>query len=153
MYTHIFKLKTLNVKHKTPNANVFENFWIVPIQLWSKWNAIPNLPSLLLTWLMSSIEADARGPRSMLHPFQGFQFGVGGDQDTTPASTGLDGGNKWSRLAFVIKDKDSEPSTPKPSTSTGGGRSKLLRLSTTYVKKICYDVRLEGLFSGTFRTS
>ena len=90
---------------------------------------------------MSSIEAEARGPRSMLHPLQGFQFGVGGDQDTTPASTGLDGGNKWSRLAFVIKDKDSAPSTPKPSTSTGGGRSKLLRLSTTCKKKyvMMYD--------------
>ena len=28
--------------------------------------------------------AEAKGPSSMLHPDQGFQLGMGGDQDTTP---------------------------------------------------------------------
>lgn len=28
--------------------------------------------------------AVAKGPSSMLHPDQGFQLGIGGDQDTTP---------------------------------------------------------------------
>ena len=66
-----------------------------------------------VTWLMSSMEAEASGPSSMLHPLQGFQFWVGGDQDTTPASGALeDVGKRWSRSASVIKEMGSDPSTP-----------------------------------------
>ena len=31
--------------------------------------------------------AVAKGPSSILHPDQGFQLGIGGDQDTTPVQT------------------------------------------------------------------
>jgi|FrelakmetLWP11LW_1041352.scaffolds.fasta_scaffold78194_1 hypothetical protein len=43
---------------------------------------------------MSSMEAEARGPWSMLQPLHGFQFGVGGDQETTPVSTEFVGGKR-----------------------------------------------------------
>ena len=59
------------------------------------------------------MEAEASGPSSMLHPLPGFQFWVGGDQDTTPASGALeDVGRRWSRSASVIKEMGSDPSTP-----------------------------------------
>ena len=77
--------------------------------------------------------AVAKGPSSMLHPDQGFQFGIGGDQDTTPekivnkqlisinkqkckqikhlpASVGTDSGSKLSRFTSVNREIDSVPS-------------------------------------------
>ena len=44
--------------------------------------------------LICSMVALASGPSSMLQAVHGLQLGVGGDQETTPASTGLDSGNK-----------------------------------------------------------
>ena len=35
-------------------------------------------------YLIWSMFAVAKGPSSILHPDQGFQLGIGGDQDTTP---------------------------------------------------------------------
>ena len=45
----------------------------------------------------------------MLAPIQGFQFELGGDHETIPASRAVVSGSMWSKEMSGISDRDSSP--------------------------------------------